>query len=345
MIEDLPAGSPLTQNATEISKAAGRAATLTRQLLAYGRKQFLQPETLDLNRVIANMENMLPHLMGDDVDVRIVPAVGLKSVKADAGQIEQVIVNMAINARDAMPDGGKLTLEASNVTLSQDSVGRHLELKPGDYVMLAITDTGTGMSEETKARVFEPFFTTKDVGQGTGLGLSTCYGIIKQSGGHINVYSEAGKGTTFKVYLPQIEHQTKVAPGQRAPSDLPRGTETILLVEDDPSLREMACALLQRLGYSVLGAANGMNALSLVEQRGKESIDLLFTDVVMPQMDGKELSDRIRTSHPETKILFASAYTENAIVHQGVLNPGVALLQKPFTPSALAHKIREILDN
>ncbi len=211
ILSDLPSGNPVSKNAQEIRKAADRAATLTRQLLAYGRKQILQPEILDLNTILANMENMLPHLMGSDAEVRIVPAVGLKLVKADAGQIEQVIINIALNARDAMPKGGKLTIETSNVTLSHESVGRHLELKPGDYVMLAITDTGTGMTEEVKKRLFEPFFTTKGVGKGTGLGLATCHGIVKQSGGHINVYSEPGKGTTFKVYLPQIEQHRRCA--------------------------------------------------------------------------------------------------------------------------------------
>jgi signal transduction histidine kinase/CheY-like chemotaxis protein len=344
LLGDLPAGSPLAQNATEISQAAGRAATLTRQLLAYGRKQFLQPETLDLNQVITSMEGMFRHLMGGDVDVRIVLAEGLRAVKADAGQIEQVIMNLAMNARDAMPNGGKLTLETANVSFDQERVGRDPELKPGDYVMLAITDTGTGMSAEVKARAFEPFFTTKGVGQGTGLGLSTCYGIIKQSGGHISVYSEPGQGTTFKIYLPQVEPQAKI-PLQRLDSpDLPRGTETILLVEDDPALREMAATLLRRLGYTVLAAANGIEALSLKPQRDSGPIDLLFTDVVMPHMSGKELSERVRALYPHTRTLFTSGYTENAIVHQGVLNPGVTLLQKPFTPSALALKLREVLD-
>ena len=344
LLGDLPAGSPLAKNATEISQAAGRAATLTRQLLAYGRKQFLQPETLDLNQVIASMEGMFRHLMGGDVDVRIVPAEGLRAVKADAGQIEQVIMNLAMNARDAMPNGGKLTLETANVSFDQERVGRDPELKPGDYVMLAITDTGTGMSEEVKARVFEPFFTTKSVGHGTGLGLSTGYGIIKQSGGHISVYSEPGRGTTFKIYLPQVEFQTKILIQRLDSPDLPRGTETILLVEDDPALREMAAILLRRLGYTVLAAANGIEALSLKQQRDNGHIDLLFTDVVMPQMSGKELSERVRALYPHTRTLFTSANTGNAIVHQGVLNPGVALLQKPFTPSALAHKLREVLD-
>ena len=210
--------------------------------------------------------------------------------------------------------------------------------------MLAISDTGTGMSEKVKAHLFEPFFTTKGVGEGTGLGLATCHGIIKQSGGHINVYSELGRGTTFKVYLPRVEQRTGVSTARPASPDLPRGTETILLVEDDPSLREMASLLLQRLGYTVLAAANGVEALNVIRQRDTGHIDLLFTDIVMPQMDGKELSDRIRAVHPQTKVLFTSAYTENAAIHQGVLDGGVALLQKPFTPSALALKLRAVLD-
>jgi CheY-like chemotaxis protein len=235
-------------------------------------------------------------------------------------------------------------LETANVTFDQESVGRYPELKPGDYVMLAITDTGTGMSAEVKARVFEPFFTTKSVGQGTGLGLATCYGIIKQRGGHISVDSEPDRGTTFKIYLPQVNRPAEARPQPRDSAGLPGGTEMILLVEDDPALREMAAEVLRRLGYVVLAADNGVNALSLVEQRGEESIDLLFTDVVMPQLSGKELSDRILASHPKTKTRFTSAYTENAVVHQGMLNPGVALLQKPFTPSTLALKVREVLD-
>jgi CheY-like chemotaxis protein len=290
------------------------------------------------------MESMFRHLMGGDVDVRIISAADLHAVKADAGQIEQVIINMAINARDAMPCGGKLTLETANVTFDHGRADRYPEMKPGDYVMLAITDTGTGMTAEIKAHVFEPFFSTKDVGRGTGLGLATCYGIIKQSGGHISVYSEPGRGSTFKIYLPQAQSETRVRPQPELPN-LPHGTETILLVEDDPALCDMAAELLRRLGYDVLAAANGLSALKLVEQRGKKSIDLLFTDVVMPQLNGKDLSERVQALHPETKILFTSAYTENAIVHQEILRPGVAMLQKPFTPSALAHKLREVLDH
>jgi CheY-like chemotaxis protein len=344
LLNDLPAGSPLANNAAEISKAANRAATLTRQLLAYGRKQILQPEILDLNSVLAGMDGMLRQLIGNGVNTQIVPAPDLHAAKADAGQIEQVIMNMAMNAADAMPHGGKLTLETANATLDQDYVSHFPELKAGEYVMLAITDTGIGMSEEVKARVFEPFFTTKGVGQGTGLGLSTCYGIVKQSGGHINVYSEPGRGTTFKVYLPQVDAAAEIPARRAATPDLPRGTETILLVEDDPALREMAATLLRRLGYTILSAVNGIEALRLTQQRDAGHIDLLFTDVVMPHMSGKELADRMQASNPHTKVLFTSAYTENAIVHQGVLNKGVALLQKPFTPSALACKVREVLD-
>ena len=345
LLSDLPPGSPHCANAIAIRKAADLAAALTQHLLAYGRKQLLRPETLNLNEVLGRMEGVLHHLMGSEVDVRIVPAVGLPAVKADAGQIEQVIMNIAINAREAMPHGGKLTLETSQATLDEEYVRRFPELKAGNYVMLAISDTGTGMSEEAKTHLFEPFFTTKGVGEGAGLGLAICHGIIKQSGGHINAYSEPGRGTTFKVYLPQVQQRTKDSPLRPASTDLPRGTETILLVEDDPSLREMASLLLQRLGYAVLVAANGPEALSLTNQRDAKHIDLLFTDVVMPQMDGKELSDRIRAAHPQTKTLFTSAYTENAAIHQGVLHEGVALLQKPFTPSALAVKLRAVLDD
>jgi CheY-like chemotaxis protein len=334
----------LAKNAAEINKAAGRAATLTRQLLAYGRKQFLQPEILNLNRVIEGMEDMFRHLMGVDVETQIIPAPGLRAVKADAGQIEQVIMNMLMNAREAMPNGGKLILETANVSFDQKSVGRYLELKPGDYVMLAITDTGTGMSEEVKARVFEPFFTTRGVGHGTGLGLSTCDGIIKQSGGQISVYSEPARGTTFKIYLPQVEPQANPDRPPVNSQDLPHGTETILLVEDDSVLREMAATLLGRLGYKVLAAANGIEALRLKQQRDTGHVDLLFTDVVMPHMSGKELAERMQALYPHTRVLFTSAHTRNAIIQQGVLNKDAALLLKPFTPAALASKVRELLD-
>jgi two-component system cell cycle sensor histidine kinase/response regulator CckA len=345
LLADLPAGNPFLKNVKEIHKAAERAAILTRQLLAYGRKQILQPEIYDLNMILSRMETVLRHLMGGNVDMRLMPAIGLKTIKVDAGQIEQVLVNMAMNAVEAMPHGGKLTIETSNITLDPSYTSSFPELKPGNYIMLAITDTGIGMSKEVKSRVFEPFFSTKEVGKGTGLGLATCYGIIKQSGGHINVYSEPGRGSTFKIYLPQVDAVTIETPAQRLDTpNLPRGIETILLVEDDPALREMATTLLRRLGYTVLAAANGIEALSQTHHPERGHIDLLFTDVVMPHMSGKELADRIQSLYPHTKILFTSAYTENAIMHQGILNEGIALLQKPFTPSALAQKVREILN-
>jgi two-component system cell cycle sensor histidine kinase/response regulator CckA len=344
LLGNLPAGNPLTENATEIKRAAGRAASLTRQLLAYGRKQFLQPDILDLNQVIAGMEGMVQHLMGAEVTTQIVPASGLQATTADAGQIEQVITNMAINAREAMPNGGKLTLETSNVSLDEESVRLYPELKAGRYVMLAITDTGAGMSEEVKAHLFEPFFTTKGIGEGTGLGLSTCYGIVKQSGGHISVYSELGRGSTFNIYLPQVDQQARVPVCLTESNQLPRGTENILLVQDDPALLEMAATLLRRLGYTVFAAGNGIDALTLIQQRGTGHINLMLTEVVMPQMSGKELADRVQTLYPQTRIIFTSAYTENANIHQGVLDKGMELLQKPYTPPALARKLREVLD-
>jgi len=344
MLADLSAASPLAANAQEICHAATRAATLTRELLAYGRKQVLQPEHLDLNRVITGMKSMFPHLMGGMVDTRIILAPDLQAVKADSGQIEQVIMNLAMNARDAMPDGGKLTLETANVSFDEDALDHFSDLKPGKYVMLAITDTGVGMSPEVQARVFEPFFTTKDVGQGTGLGLSTCYGILKQSDGHISVSSEPGRGTTFKVYLPQVERQSNVAMDRPLSLDLPRGTERILLIENEPTLRGMAATLLRRLGYTVWSAADCVEGLSLIQQPGHASIDLLVTDVAMPRLSGKELADRIRESHPDARILFSFVYPEQATTRQNVSDAGVGLIQKPFTPSALAQKIRSVLD-
>jgi PAS domain S-box-containing protein len=339
LLQELAPGGPFSTNVNEIRKAADRAATLTRQLLAYGRKQLLRPEDLDLNHIIARMDGVLRHLMGEKTSVNIVPAAGLHLVNADAGQIEQVIINMALNARDAMPDGGRLTLETANVPFDMENAGRCHESNQGSHVMLAITDTGRGMSAEVKAHVFDPFYTTKGVGQGTGLGLTTCYGIIKQSGGQISVDSEPGRGTTFKIFLPQSRSQTQIPVQRPAPPELPCGTETILLVEKDPALCEMEAALLQRLGYTVLTAANVIDALNLKQKPGTRRIDLLFTDVLMPHMNGKELADRMLALHPGIRTLFTSDYIENTIVPQGV-----AFLHKPFTPSALAHKLREVLD-
>jgi two-component system cell cycle sensor histidine kinase/response regulator CckA len=343
LLTDLPEGNPLSKNAIEIRKAGERAATLTRQLLAYGRKQRLQPEVLNLNSALVGMESTLRHLLGRDTNVRFALAIELRPVLADAGQIEQVIMNIAMNAADAMPGRGLFTIETENVSFDAESVVRYPELKPGDYAMLAIADTGAGMSADVLSRIFDPFFTTKGVGQGAGLGLSTCYGIIKQSSGHIAVYSEPGRGTTFKIYLPQVELPPQVALPRLASPGLPQGTETILLVEDDPALREMVASLLRRLGYTVLAAENGIEALSFKQNPATGPVDLLLTGVVMPHMNGKELADRVRALYPHTKILFTSAYTQGAIVHQGVLDEGVTMLQKPFTPSALARKLRDLL--
>jgi nitrogen-specific signal transduction histidine kinase/CheY-like chemotaxis protein len=342
--QDLPADSSLLNNVNEISQATERAAILTRQLLSYGRKQLLQPVALNINQVLGAMEGVIRQLVGKQVSVSIQAEKDLWAVKADAGQLEQVMMNVVMNASEAMSSGGKLALETANVIFDEEGVADLPELRVGGYVMIAITDTGSGMSAEVKARVFEPFFSTKPMGEGTGLGLSTSYGIIKQSGGHISVYSELGRGTTVRIYLPRMASEGTLPPPSRGALDWPRGTETILLVEDDPALREMAAELLRRLGYHVLVAGDGLAALSLVEQRKGDPIDLMFTDMVMPQMDGRQLFDRVRSLHPKIRILFTTAYTEKAMVQQGVLNQGVTVLQKPFSPSALAHKVREVLD-
>jgi two-component system, cell cycle sensor histidine kinase and response regulator CckA len=317
---DLPPESSLCHNATEIRNAADRAAKLTAQLLAYGRKQILRSKPLNLNSLMANMETILRHLMGANVEVRLIPASDLQEVYADPGQIEQVIMNMATNSRDSMPHGGKLILEVGNVILNEESAGRNSGLKPGSYVVLTIADTGTGMIPEVKARVFEPFFSTKGVGEGTGLGLATCYGIIKQSRGHITVESEPGKGTTFKCYLPQARQNIQVLSQHHAQADLSHMTETILLVENNQALREMASHLLSRLGYIVMTAANGIEALSLIEQHDKKPIDLLFADTVMSSTDGKNLSERMLVLYPNVKIFLPVALpkTSPLIKAQGI---------------------------
>jgi PAS domain S-box-containing protein len=330
----------------EISKAGNRAASLTRQLLAFSRKQVLQPLVLDLNTAVADIEKMLRRLIGEHIELKTVRQDGLGFVKADPGQMEQVLLNLTINARDAMPDGGTLTIETANVTLDQDSARLDADIKPGDYVMLAISDTGIGMTEEVKRHLFEPFFTTKAKGKGTGLGLATCFGIVKQSGGHITVESQPGKGATFRIYLHRVG---ETVPGIPASSPnattLPRArNETVLLVEDEPSVRRLASLELRELGYNVMEAAGGDEALELARQRDTEGVDLLLTDVVMPQMSGKELADKIRAAHPRTKVLFISGYTDDVLGQKDITNRDAALLQKPFNRSALAHKVREVLD-
>ena len=330
----------------EISKAGNRAASLTRQLLAFSRKQVLQPLVLDLNTIVADIEKMLHRLIGEDIELKTIRCEGLGSVKADPGQIEQVILNLAVNARDAMPNGGKLTIETANVTFGDDREKLTADIKPGEYVMLAIKDTGVGMTDEIKNHLFEPFFTTKPKGKGTGLGLATCFGIVKQSGGHITVDSQPGSGTTFAIYLRRVGETVDTAPATRTgDSSLPHGkNETVLLVEDESSVRKLASLALRELGYNVLEAAGGDEALQLAGQRSGPGIDLLLTDVVMPHMSGKELADRIRTTHPATRVLFTSGYTDDILGQEDTANGEITLLQKPFTRSALAFRVREVLD-
>ncbi len=334
---------PLRRYAVEAQKNLGRAAGLTRQLLAFSRKQILSPRPLDLNAVVSGMEDMLRRLIGEGVDLVVAPGRDLRITKADRGQIEQVIMNLAVNARDAMPEGGKITIETANVELDEAYARGHLPVTPGSYVMLAVTDTGTGMDEETARRIFEPFFTTKEMGKGTGLGLSTVYGIVKQSGGYIWVYSEPGRGTTFKIYLPPSEEAAAPAESVPVSAAVPAsGTETILVVEDEDGIRELVSKVLSLGGHTVLGAAGGKEAVAAVE-RHEGPIHLMLTDMVMPGMSGPELADRLKTKRPAMKVLYMSGYADDAVIRHGELAPGTPFLQKPFTTTSLTQKIREVL--
>jgi two-component system, cell cycle sensor histidine kinase and response regulator CckA len=326
----------------QIQRAGEQAASLTRQLLAFSRKQILEPRVLDLNSVVNDTEKMLRRLIGEDVQLAAVLSPTLNPVKVDPGQIEQVIMNLTVNARDAMPQGGKLTIETQNIDLHDGYVKTHFEAKPGPYVLLAISDTGAGMTREVKARIFEPFFTTKGVGKGTGLGLGVVQGIVKQSGGNIEVYSEVGIGTTFKIYLPAVQEQLTPLPGPGLSSPAV-GTETILLVEDEDAVRELTVLVLQGSGYSVLKASSGKEALQLIEDR-TDGIDLLLTDVVMPEMSGNQLAQAMRSIYPGLKVLFLSGYMDDAVFRHGILQDKVAFLQKPFTPASLAKRVRAVLD-
>jgi len=345
LLERLGPDPGLRGPAKEISAAAERATSLTRQLLAFSRKQMLTPKVLDLNAVITENLKMLTRLIGEDIDLVMIPGSELGAVKADPGQIEQVILNLAVNARDAMPRGGKLTIETANVTLDEAYARVHAPVQPGDYTMLAITDTGVGMDTETQTRIFEPFFTTKGT-KGTGLGLSTVYGIVKQSGGYIWVYSEPGKGTSFKIYMPHVTAEEVAAVEQPAITpvtalETPR--ETILVVEDEVNLRRLTRQFLDNQGYTVLEAADGAAAVQIcVAHQG--IIHLMLTDVIMPGMNGRELAQRVSEIRPNMKVLYMSGYTENAIGHNGTLDAGITLLQKPFTLHALKAKVREVLD-
>ena len=344
LLRELPASEGLHLNAQEVKKAATRAASLTSQLLAFSRKQVLQPRVLDLNGVVSDMDKMLRRLLGEHLNLAAALHADLGRVKADPGQIQQVIMNLAVNARDAMAAQGKLTIETSNVALDAEYCRRRSDATPGEYVLLALTDSGAGMTAEVQARLFEPFFTTKELGKGTGLGLATCHGIIKQSGGHITVYSEVNHGTTFKIYLPRVYDALDVAAQREAPAGVHTGTETVLLVEDEPMLRELGLLVLSGLGYRVLPADNGVQALRLLDQHRGQDIHLLVTDVVMPEMGGKELAEKLRLLSPRTKVLFCSGYTEDAIINQGRLDPGICFMQKPYTIASLACKVREVLE-
>ena len=335
--------NPLYRKLEVIKEAGERAASLTRQLLAFSRKQILQPKVLDLNHVIFETNKILQRLIGEDIDLFIGLMPELGKVRADPGQIEQVLMNISVNARDAMPKGGKLTIETANVDIDEGYASRHLSIRPGRYVMLAVSDTGCGMDAQTQERIFEPFFTTKEVGKGTGLGLSTVYGIVKQSGGSIWVYSELGRGTTFKIYLPCVDSPAEEFKVSTAETKTQLGTETVLLVEDEEMVREMTREILQESGYQVIEARHGHEALLVAEQH-HGPIHLMLSDVVMPQMSGRELAEQLSPIRREMKVLYMSGYTDDAIVHHGVLDEGMAFIEKPFTPNALARKLREVLN-
>ena len=330
-------------NVEQIQQAAERAAALTRQLLAFSRMQVLQPRILDLNDAVAGMIQMVSRVIGENIELAFLPGGKLGCVKADPTQMEQVVLNLVVNARDAMPDGGRLTIETSNVELDREYVAQHAVVEPGPYVMLTVSDTGTGMDEATQARIFEPFFTTKGQGRGTGLGLATVYGVVKQSGGYIWVYSELGHGTTFKVYLPLVRNEAEKAAPEKTVSGPAPGTETILFVEDEESVRELVSEYLLARGYRVLEASDGLQALDLAEKH-KGAIQLLITDVVMPRLSGRELATRLAAKRPGMKVLYISGYTDDSIFRHGVLEGGMAFLQKPFNLKSIAQKVREVLD-
>lgn len=341
VLESLDERDPAREDAKEILNAAERASKLTRQLLAFGRRQVVKPTVLNLNEAVSGLLKLLKRVIEEDIDLVTVLDSSLGNIKADVAQVEQILMNLAVNARDAMPKGGKLTIETTNVNLDQEYADNHLGVRPGPHVMLAVTDTGIGMSEEIRARIFEPFFTTKNEERGTGLGLSTVYGIVKQNNGNIWVYSEPGQGTTFKVYLPCVEEERTTVP-ERRHSPVVRGTETILVVEDDAGVRKATSRMLRKGGYTVLEADSGGEALLIAEKHAGE-IDLMITDVVMPRMSGKELADRLKIVRPGMPVLFTSGYTDNAIVHHGVLDEGALFIEKPFSEEALLEKAREAI--
>jgi PAS domain S-box-containing protein len=334
LLQDLQTGDPRRDDVEQVRKAADGAAALTRQLLAFSRQQVLEPRVISLNTVVENLKKMLQRVIGEDVELATALAPDLGAVRADVSQIEQILMNLAVNARDAMPTGGKITIESANVEYTADHSTRS--------VMLAVTDTGTGMDEATKSRIFEPFFTTKAVGKGTGLGLATVYAIVKQSGGSVWVYSELNHGTSFKIYFPQVDAVPETT-REDVREELPRGTETVLLVEDSAAVRAVSKQVLERQGYTVLEAADGQAALHLAE-RHAGPIHLLLTDVVMPRIGGRELAEKLVITRPDTRVLYTSGYTDDSVVRHGILEGGVAYLQKPFSPEGLARKVRQVLN-
>ncbi len=335
-------GDPMRGNLEEIRKATEKASALTHQLLAFSRRQIMDMKVIDLNAVLKDLDRMLRRIIGEDVELKTLLAQDLGRVRTDLSQIEQVILNLVVNARDAMPKGGTLLLETANVALDEEYARYHVGVRPGSYVVLSVTDTGCGMPAEVREHIFEPFFTTK--GKGTGLGLSTVYGIVKQSGGNIWVYSEVNRGTSFKVYLPRIEEEIDTLLPRDTKEPPPKGDETVLLVEDDTSVRELAARILRDQGYTVIEAIHGNEAIHLGRDYAGREIHLLLTDVVMPQVGGRELVSRFRTLHPEAKVLFISGYSDLTMTHQALIKPGDPFLQKPFSPTTLAKKVREVLD-
>ena len=340
---ELKEGDTLRGNIDEIQKAAERAASLTRQLLAFSRRQVMEMKVVDLNTLLRDLEKMLRRVIGEDIEMVIQTAGDLGGVRTDVGQIEQVIMNLSVNAKDAMPSGGKLTIETANAELDESYARSHLDVKPGPYVMFSVSDTGMGMTPEVRDQIFEPFFTTKEKGKGTGLGLSTAYGIVKQSKGHIWVYSVQGRGTTFKIYLPRVDEPLEEIRKEVLKKELPRGNETILIVEDEEEVRKLAGKILERQGYKILETFNGDDALVACE-RSRSPIHLMLADVVMPGMSGSELAKLLKPLYPEIKILYMSGYTDDSIVRHGVLEKGVNYIQKPFTMEGLARKVREVLE-
>ena len=344
ILAELEPENALKKYVEEILHASERAAGLTRQLLVFSRKQLVQPVVLDLNEVLADVEKMLRRLISENIAMNVVPGKETGCIQADSGYLGQLLMNLVVNARDAMPNGGKLTIATGNVTFDQNDAHTRAGIVPGDYVVLSVSDTGTGMTEEVKKRLFEAFFTTKPLGKGTGLGLATCQTIVQQCSGHIEVQSELGKGTTFKVYFPHVKQAAVVAVKTIPAGPLPRGTETLLLVEDDSSVRHLACSILEMQGYTVLRANNGQEALHIARDHKGPPIRLVVTDVIMPLMNGRVMAEWLKITYPGLKILFTSGYTDDAISQHGVLEAGTAFLSKPYSPAALACRVRAMLD-